>query len=475
MTTDPPSSQNGHDDPLDAAAYDALADLFLGDRRPEPEADDDVPSTTCATEDAASNGSPAAPEATEKKEVTNARPATPAAPVEYLMPGHLPILSGPWVAQYVDRIAHREGPVALVQLRAGACTIELFRPETPTIETVDLADDEPEEQPAPPATIVDGLRRVAPEVRRWVIRTEDAGFDNALLDKQFDSITLLAGADEAAIVAAYCTLKDLISEATAHGRAVPALRFATAGTDAATADAAHRRLAQATRAFLDTPLVRGDHVQRIRPLSVDRIGRWNTLPDVPTLRRWIREVVRGPSRPRGLRPGQPLADPVMDLAGRYAMEAARQAPAPAEPTAPIVEAKPAQELTADAPAPAPPDGPSLTAHLPMLRPLAVRCPQDEGVELAVDGSGRLHVLASGDAAGDIARLMTVSAWARGHARVIALTQPDLIIDLDPEPICHLFTSSAASVRSILDAPVRLHLLVSTTLDGRALWVCSDLN
>lgn len=74
--------------------------------------------------------------------------------------------------------------------------------------------------------------------------------------------------------------------------------------------------------------------------------------------------------------------------------------------------------------------------------LAAGCPSDPSTQLALDTTGRLHLLLDARGIGApqaLMRLGAVSRWAVEHASLLALTCDEMTYDTDARPIRHLFT------------------------------------
>ncbi len=392
--------------------------------------------------------------------------------VECLLLGHLPVLGGPWVAQYADRLAEEHGDAALVQLRPGDCSIEVFSPLT----TDDAAAEVGRPTTEPADSAEQAIRLIGPTVQRWAVRVDGGDHARLLRCGVFDSITLLGGADEAAIVAAYRTFKELAAAGEQLERPLPALRYAVVGADEGASASAQNRIAQAARSFLQLAIEPAAAVRKIRPMNVAQVGRWTSVPQFADCLAWISGAVSRPIRLSTAAPVPPVAperahdvpDPIAGVCRSIADDGVTT-DTPAVPAAvmqavaPSTEASPEQRLA------------SLTSHLPSLTPMAARCPRAASVELAIDADGRLHLLVRSDVSDAVSNLLAASAWAIEHRDVLALTQPDVEIDVDRSPMLHLFTDAAVTVRGLIDSQIKLHLLAESVNADRTIWVCVDLN
>lgn len=140
------------------------------------------------------------------------------------------------------------------------------------------------------------------------------------------------------------------------------------------------------------------------------------------------------------------------------------------------------------------DSDRLSRHLPGVTPVLATCPYAEGVELAVDPAGALHLMASvktregGSLSDAISRLIAVSGWAIDHAALLnelirlgrGLTTPAFSKTVmpaadGPATRLHLFTDDPRPARRLLDSGVQFHLLSSVRVGSETIWLCSELN
>lgn len=381
-----------------------------------------------------------------------------------LLAGHLPVHGSPWIAQYARAAAEASGaPVALVRRRAGSCTVELFGADhAPPIPPPVRSDGDPWIPPALAATIA-----------RWIITGETE--DDALAlaeDPRISAATVLSGANDAAVVAAYRAIKALIGR-----RADPALaiRLAVAGATAAEAQSMLARVQQACAAFLGRAVALGPEIARLKPAGgvtiAQRAGA--TAPGA------LIDLVAAACPACAAAAASPHSAPVR-APGSPARRDPIDHPAPAS-AAPIAAsaASPGASPAAAPPAHAVPAEPTLYRHVAGLVPLAARCPDDPGVELAVDREGVLHVLvALGGTPDDraVERLVAVRAWAARHIELIAMAASGILpIDARRAPVAHAFTARPKEVRRLFDADIRWHALMPVAADHRTVWCCMELN
>lgn len=121
--------------------------------------------------------------------------------------------------------------------------------------------------------------------------------------------------------------------------------------------------------------------------------------------------------------------------------------------------------------------PVLVGHLPDLKPLDIRCPYAEQIELATDSSGTLHLLAqaTGPAAEEstLAALLVASSWAEAHAAIVANTGTH--VAAHRRPAMHLFTDQPKRTRRLLETNLRVHLLAPVQAGTETVWFCTELN
>jgi hypothetical protein len=494
--------------------YDALADLFLGDvpeasphpARPPEAARAPASLTTEGTAARAARPAPAQAD-------PSAAPAV-RRPVEVVVLGHLPVRAAIWVRQYAGMVAEKAAaPVGLVRLQQQTLSIELVGPGVDRLaSTLDPSDH--------PAEAIETAAKLA---TRWIVRVDEP-VEPALAEApEVDAVTVLTGADEAAVVSSYRLIKSLTAAWEKRGDdAEPDLRVAIMGAVGARATEAREKLDRAVGAFLQRPLdVLADaaRIGSVASLALHRAASDLTAEQLLSLLTGEDSTSAEESAPAGLRltshdvdwrpsdrPAEPadldLGDDASKERNRVASEAAGPraeptaiAPAPAAmPLATVpararsVQAEPKPAAAASAPTG---DGPrnavenlrSLAAVIGGLTTLEARCPHAPGVELAADAEGRLHLLATDVGAdGDrmVDRLLSASAWARAHLALLLraeplLAQPSADPAVDSDAVLHLLTQTPSSTRALLEANLRVHLLVSVALGGRSGWVAHELN
>lgn len=375
----------------DQAEYDAIAELFLGDG-PSP-----------APLPASSKPSPA-----------------PERRFEALTLGHLPGAASAWVGQYAGAVAREDGsPVGLVRLAEGELSVEIIGVSDAAPRTGDL-DAALSAMRARAGTILTRIQ-------------DDSSSSEAPVDDQVEW-TLLTGADNAAVVGAYQTLKNYCNNAKAPKR----VRVSVMGSDESTAQEAIEQLRRAADAHLDTKLLRAPGVQRVEPIARTTVYRAPCIDDRETLMARI----RGES-PR-----------------RMAVTPRREVERPTAAASPSPQTVSDYSVT--------PSG--LWSRIDGLSFVESRCPYHTDVELAADAHGHLHILVRGGLE-SMGSLLAVQSWAQDHASLLSRAEPALQKTSELATL-HLLTDQPASVQSLVNSGVRVHVLAQAGADG---FVCLPLN
>ena len=119
-----------------------------------------------------------------------------------------------------------------------------------------------------------------------------------------------------------------------------------------------------------------------------------------------------------------------------------------------------------------------------LHPLVTKSPYTPTVELASDQNGSLHLVATltgtdataAYASEGVGKLLAAASWASDHAELLALAHPQLDAGaINDGPSLHLITDDPRAARGVLSTGVRVHMVTTVTVQGRANWVCNPLN
>lgn len=424
--------------------YDALAELFLGgepraSRRVGPPAEPPRPTLGVPEDEPAPRPQvvviPQSPRPAAAAQKQSAR----AGAIEALILGHLPVRSSPWVSQYARARAEQlRRAVCLVRVQADHASLDIFGSAGPV---------------TPQASLDQAIDAAGGAAQDWIVQVDELNEPALAADDRLTGITLLTSANETAVIAAYRAIKGLASAHQESGAHLPTgmtdsdgdspqLRVGIMGATPDEAQAAMARLRNACSVFLGKPLELAASVERVGPTSSASMYRGLLTMDLPSILARIASLTApSATKPAAHAPG--TAKPVRP-----------SSVAPTEATPPSNAAH------------------SLASHVPGLRSLAARCPDDASIELAIDAKGLLHVLKRAESPDCCQRLIAATGWAARHAALIALTLPaDARLECDSAPIAHLFVGEPKAYRTMIDSSVRLHLLAQTASP----WVCMELN
>lgn len=427
--TDAPASNEAGD-------YDALADLFL-------------------------DGASFAPHTAKPRLVTehhdqpSPQPHEPPFVVEFegVVVGHLPVLGAAWITQFARQRAIQDSrPAALVRIADGTISVDLVAEAAPSLEGVAESTD-----------LASALRAAAAVTRRWIIRVEEAAESRLASDARLTSLTLLTGADEAAMVASYRSFKSMLASTEAAGRTNDVcFGVAIFGAEAGKAAESESKLRRAAQNFLGRELGSACVIQRITTCAVANLYRGGSDLSLPQI---LASITDAASRTR-VAPQQATPQPDPVPTSRWSE------PRPEPPPQPIRQLPPSAPSLAS-PAPTTGKTSALAPLLHGLRPLAIRNPYAPAVEFAADTHGALHLIAQqGDREDQALRdLLSTAAWSAMHETLLIAAEPGLSVTRDNGPSLHLVCEHAPPLRRMLDSGVRIHLLV--TVGGSS--VCRELN
>ena len=188
--------------------------------------------------------------------------------VELAIVGHLPVRAGVWLTPYADAIACEHGPTALLRLDSDVASLMLLRPP------LDHEIDPPETDTVPQA-----IEQLAPHAETWILRPPPGTPLDQVLAAGADRITILSSADEAAVVAAYQLIKDLVEAADQAHCELPPMGLAVLGSDRHTADRMRQRLNRTTNTFLDIELPMTACISQMQPaVRATDFGRYTNEP-----------------------------------------------------------------------------------------------------------------------------------------------------------------------------------------------------
>jgi len=414
--------------------YDALAELFLGDSAEQREA---PPLRLHDPDDAP------APVAEADFDRVAPTPSPAGAQIEALVLGHLPVLAGPWVAQYARFLADTRGEaIALVRIAGDQASIDLY-------------SDLPRASRNAAPTLHAAIEEAARVADRWIFRVDAVSEPSLAACPAVDAVTLLCGADDAAVVSAYRTIKRILTtngedgafddDPEAPRQRGPARRVVIIGAAEEKARQAAHKLSGAAQAFLDAGVEAIAGPAQLGPSSGATIYRGPAEASPDELAERVRASLR--------------RDPDNCTASAAAPAAMGSATGAIDPHA--------------SPAAQPLPGP-LFERVPGLRHLPIRCPYDESIELAVDADRRLHLLAAYSPVACRA-MSVVAAWAMDHAALFDRVLLAGGYSNERKPILRLFVERAGEARRLLDTDYKVHLMTPVAVEDKTAWCCVPLN
>ncbi len=368
--------------------------------------------------------------------------------IEAVLLGHLPVRASLWVRQYACSTARRRNEVvALIRAAAGSTSVDLISGNQ-TIESAQC--DSLHQALASVNTIAD----------RIILRVDETT-EPELLDRgEIDEITILTGADEAAIVASYRLIKTITGVWDSDAQISPAsphLRLAVMGATGQQAADASTKLSRAVDAFLDRPIEIIDVAGRIDATVTTNIFRDAMAHQATQI---LDELIDIGCNIPTLNP--PVPEPTI--------------PEPILSEAPLPEPEPDPRPE---PKPTLPNQTELHPLIQGLTKLETTCPFALEVELCVDAQGSLHLLTSEEHQGPLVRLETVRAWVRDHLPLILRAEPALAFpsseDRSDDIDLHLITHDPQSVRGLIDSPVHIHVLAEIEVAGQKARVATQIN
>ena len=363
--------------------------------------------------------------------------------IELLLPAHLPVQGGLWLVPYAGREA-TQGTSILVRMHEDTIDVAVLGQGNFDVTSC--------------VSMEDVLQKInAPNIH-WVVQPPTDADPTSLLHCDADRVTLLSGADQAAVVGAYRLLKGLITT-SGDANELPNIQLVIVGAEERAATDAATRIVQTAHHQL------GVHVE---------VG--TALPAMGSSTKVISQV----SFPRGSN--------VVDLLGRIRNGEITEEACPtttrfAKPVVPVIP-EPSTEVASEAviqpestdqrinTTVAVNETATYASYVDGLLAITPRCPEHEQVELAVDSNGCLHILAD---AQNIRDISIVSAWAARHYALLAMACGGLCIDTTTPPVQHLFTSDAVSVVDLYGTGLRMHLLTDIEVNGQLGKFCTPLN
>ncbi|RMH28175.1 MAG: hypothetical protein D6692_06430 [Planctomycetota bacterium] len=445
--------------------HDALAELFLGDAafapRPMSPADEPQPKPTSAPPSSRYEGS--AVRSVRADSDSDHRAERPQ--IELVVLGHLPVRASLWVRQYACQAARKRGEtVSLVRTSGGSVAVDV-------ITGVQRAEVEPVE------SIEDAIAVAMAAASRVILRVDETAEPELLERGGIDEVTILTGADEAAVVASYRLIKSLAAslDDRLDSDEPPRLRVAVMGGSGEVIAQACKKIERACKAFLDRPVEVLDASGRIDATGTTTICR---IDEDHAADRAIEALLdtqsEAPFAPVSLRLTDEEADrPAMPEVVVRPIGAPRSDPTPAVTrgdSLPLVEPKPTNRRLRE----------PLPELIEGLSTIQARCPYAPGVELACDAEGDLHAVTTDDGPDAVARLLAAGAWAMDNLPLLIRAETSVRLPAsDPMADCgvtlHLLARSPARHRAVLDTDIRLYALASVEVDGEEIMVATPIN
>jgi hypothetical protein len=356
--------------------------------------------------------------------------------VDLLLLGHLPVQGGLWLIPYAGRES-AGGIGALIRMHD---------------DTVDLAIvGDTDVDISQCNSLEDAFEILGAEITNWMVQPPSDADSTALLHCDADRITLLSGADQAAVVGAYRLLKGLVV-ASGDVEPTPAMNLVIVGTEERAAQDAANRIVQTAHHQLGVQLTVSQPLPAMssssRVASQGSFQRTSGVVDILTRIRAASQRTSEPQKSQEVEQAIPLTSrPVVEF------------------EEPVVETPPTliQEKR---------EKQSYASYVDGLIGIKPRCPEHEEVELAIDANGRLHVLADAE---DFRDATIVSGWVMRHRELITMACGAIEINITLTPQQHVFTDTALSVADLHGTDLALHLLTEVEVDGRTGWFCTPLN
>jgi len=429
--------------------------------------------------------------------------------VEVILVGHLPVRAGLWLTQYADDVAREEGATALIRLDTEQVILEILR-GSESAATASAA-----------ATLEEAIASAGPQILRWIVRPALDERMTSLLEAGPDVITILSGADEAAIVSAYRTVKELFDAATRLDAPLPAIELAILGADPVAAQQAAESISDTADLHLGIKVPLRRRVRAMGSLGSTlhfRFPSEHAMPLPALLKSLSAQPVEAPTvAPADETNYAARAADVIGAAQEEEVPVKTQSPqlhrmrslvtpighggfgVPSFATAPSdmdepqgtkppaattigsgdpMRLRPKLEVQVEpkqvAPHPPARQAPPATALATWIKGLAllpVRCPDAPDVEIAVDTTGALHVIAWEDR---LRALSQVTVWLRKHRDLVSMACPDHMISGVEGIASHLVTSEPKQVADLYGSDLHLHLLAPVEIEGKAGWYSAAL-
>lgn len=391
--------------------------------------------------------------------------------VEVVVLGHLPVRASLWARQYACNQAKALcETVALVRAASGSTSVDLITDgESISVRTF--------------AHLEGALEAVSKLADRVILRVDESSEPELLERAEVEEITILTGADEAAVVASYRLIKTL--DATLGEQFVadegPSLRVAVMGAGREMAMDACTKLGNAVETFIGRAIEIVVGSGRIDATGTTNLYRDSVSHRASDILDGLVAAARETDEPTGLHIAvtESETDTVIEV------KAVNVEPLVEFPVGGVLVPEPKAAVETpkreanDDDAPTMRDG--LSALIPGLDPIEARCPKALGVDLALDSEGRLHlIVCDADTRDAMNRLLAAQAWARDNLGLLiraeaGLAAPSSDRDVDTDAVMHLISDEPRSVREIYDTNVRVYSLARVKVGNVIAQVATPIN
>ncbi len=374
---------------------------------------------------------------------TTAEDAAVQTTVELLIPAHLPVQGGLWLVPYAGRAAD-EGNTMLVRMHDETidfASIGNMRVELESCRSIETI-----------------LSNIDSPVSHWIFQPPSDGDAVSLLHGDPDIITLLSGADQAAVVSAYRLLKSFVT-ASKDQDSLPPIRIVIVGAEERAANDASSRIVQTAKHQLGITVEVGHPLPAMgsqsKVQSQCSIPRSSNLIDLLSRLRASVAPEDSLETTERVLPEFPVEE-VEDKTTPLIMEESEQ-------DVLIEEAAVKEVIACES---------KLSSYVDGLLSIKPRCPEHMDIELALDGEGNIHVLAHAES---FRETTIVAAWASKHRELIRMACGGIELNATGDVIQHFFTDDPVSVAELHGTGVKLHLLTEVQTGGTCVPFSTQLN
>ncbi len=378
----------------------------------------------------------------------------PSPRIECLIPGHLPVRAHAWFLPCARSLVGPGLPGVLARIDDDLVQLNSFGLEREELEAFQ------------------SLPELARACGQWLILPGSHFEPSAACSLDADRITILTGADQAALVAAYQMIKSIVAGAMTDPAKLDLGLFIAGSPEGMAAETASRLADTALDQLGCTVAYRGS-IQRIEleedcstgmklPLSEGGICTFvsdvrSALASVKPTRNEGGPVAKTLPRPPGMSWTPPQAEP-----GPVEFTPAKLMPSPSMPK---------QSTQVPSSAEASCDRGSFASHVEGLTLLPIRCPACDQIELAVDEAGRVHCLGPIE---ELRSLLVAEGWVMSQGTLLEAACPDHVVTVSP-PALHGFTSDPMEVSDLHGTTLQLRLLVEVEAGESRTWFSTRLS